>query len=512
MINAVGRDVPDHIPGYGAVRPFAGAFAYPEGRIRTEAIVMASLPGVSKLQPDLQAALDACELRDGATISFHHHLRNGDRVLNMVLDEIARRGIKGVHVAASSLFPVHEPLLAHIRSGVVAGISATYISGPLAVALSQGALPTPVVMYTHGGRARAIEAGDLRIDVAFMGAPTADMHGNLNGVSGPSACGTLGYAMVDVRHAHKVVALTDHLVPHPACPADITQDCVDFVVKVDSIGDREGIVSGTTRATEDPVGLSIARTAVDVIAASGMLANGMSFQTGAGGISLAVATELSLRMTELGIRGSFASGGITGYLVDMLEAGQFEALFDVQCFDLKAVDSYRLNPLHQCMSASLYANPHSRGPVVNLLDVVILGAAEIDGDFNVNVTTGTDGVILGGSGGHADTAAGAKLAIVTTKLCAGGFAKVVNRVSAVTTPGETIDVLVTEAGVAVNPARHDLEEQLRDAGINVVPISELIALASARAKNVAPPPSQGRIVAILEYRDGSVIDVVRAVA
>ena len=93
----------------------------------------------------------------------------------------------------------------------------------------------------------------------------------------------------------------------------------------------------------------------------------------------------------------------------MLEAGLFRALFDVQCFDLEAVASYRRNEAHQAMSASMYANPWNRGAVVDQLDVVVLGAAEVDLDFNVNVTTGSGGVIMGGSGGHSDTAAGAKL-------------------------------------------------------------------------------------------------------
>ena len=62
------------------------------------------------------------------------------------------------------------------------------------------------------------------------------------------------------------------------------------------------------------------------------------------------------------------------------------------------------------MSASMYGNPHTKGAVVNNLDIMILGATEIDIDYNVNVTTGSNGVIMGGSGGHSDTAAGAKLA------------------------------------------------------------------------------------------------------
>ena len=132
-------------------------------------------------------------------------------------------------------------------------------------------------------------------------------------------------------------------------------------------------------------------------------------------------------------------------IVDMLNAGLFRTLLDVQCFDLEAVGSFRSNPSHQMMSASMYANPWTRGAVVDQLDCMILGAAEIDLDFNVNISTGTDGRIIGGSGGHSDTAAGAKLALVTTQLAAGLYPKIVDRVSTITTPGETIDAVATES-------------------------------------------------------------------
>jgi citrate lyase subunit alpha/citrate CoA-transferase len=105
-------------------------------------------------------------------------------------------------------------------------------------------------------------------------------------------------------------------------------------------------------------------------------------------------------MSKKGIVGSFAAGGITGTIVEMFQAGLFRTLFNVQCFDLKAVESYSRDRAHQPMSASMYANPHNRGAVVNQLDVMILGAAEIDLDFNVNVTLGSSGLIIGGSGGH----------------------------------------------------------------------------------------------------------------
>jgi citrate lyase subunit alpha/citrate CoA-transferase len=473
------------------------------------------MPGKSKVLPSIRAAIDACGLKDGGVVSFHHHLRDGDAVMAMVVAEIARAGLEDITIAPSSLFPVHAPLVPHLESGVIGGIHTAYMVGPVAEAVSRGVLKRPVVMCTHGGRARDIQSGALGIDVAFVAAPTADTYGNLNGTHGKAACGVLGYAAADVQSARHVVAITDHLVSYPACPIDITQDNVDFVVAVDSIGDPRGIASGTTRPTSDPVGLQIANTAASVIATSGLLEDGFSFQTGAGGISLAVAAALKNVMHERKVVGSFASGGITGAIVDMFHDGLFRALFDVQCFDLAAVDSYRRDDAHLGMSASMYANPHNRGAVVNQLDAMILGAAEIDVDFNVNVTTGTDGIIMGGSGGHADTAAGAKLAIVTTRLNAGGYAKVVDHVTTVTTPGETVDVLVTEAGVAVNPRRNELRERLVEGGLPIVSIEELKERAAAGA--TLQPASQraradGRVVAVVEYRDGTVTDVVQAVA
>ena len=356
-----------------------------------------------------------------------------------------------------------------------------------------------------------IESGELPIDVAFLAAPAADRCGNLNGVDGRAACGVLGYAMVDAQHARQVVAVTDHLVPYPACPIEIAQDHVDFVVQVPSIGDPNGILSGTTRPTADPAGLAIAANATRVIEASGLLGPEFSFQTGAGGVSLAVAAQLREVMRERGVQGSFAAGGVTGSLCDMLDEGLFRAILDVQCFDLQAVDSYRRDPRHMAMSASLYANPHNCGAVAHQLDVMILGAAEVDLDFNVNVTTGSSGHILGGSGGHADTADRSKLAIVTTRLAAGGGAKLVGRVGCITTPGATIDVVVTDAGIAVNPRRGDLAQRLRDAGLAVSSIEALCEAAGARAAPSRPAGEERRIVAVVEYRDGSVIDVVRQV-
>src|SRR3954453_19296947 len=279
----------DFIEGYGPVNPFAGAFANIGQVTRAPVQVWSARPGAAKVLPSIRAAIKACGLEDGATISFHHHLRNGDDVVRAVMAEIAALGLRDIGMAASPLFPVHAPLAEHIRGGVVTGIATGYMAGPVAEAVARGWLATPAVMQTHGGRARAIGGGDVHADVAFVATPTADTYGNLNGVDGKSACGTLGYPMVDVKHADRVVAITDNLVPHAACPIDITRDDVDYVVAVDSIGDPQQIVSGTTRVTNKPEGLKIAAAAAEVIEASGLLVDGFSFQTGAGGVSLAVA-------------------------------------------------------------------------------------------------------------------------------------------------------------------------------------------------------------------------------
>lgn len=465
----------------------------------------------SKTLASIDRAIEATGLKDGATVSFHHHLRNGDNVLNAVMERLAQAGLRGLHLSASSIFPVHAPLVEHMRNGVVARISASYIAGPVGTAISQGMLPTPVRLTTHGGRARAIAQGELVIDVAFVAASAADDMGNLSGQVGRASFGVLGYPMVDVEHAKQVVAITDTLLSFPLSPIDIAQDKVDHVVRIDTIGERDGIASGSTRPAIDAQGLAIARNAAAAIAASGVLSQGFSFQTGAGGISLATAKAVGEEMGSRGIKGSFACGGITGFHVDMMEAGLFRTLLDVQCFDLRAVESYMCNSRHMAMSAAAYAGPHVGGAVVDRLSSVVLGAAEVDVDFNVNVTTRSTGEIMGGSGGHADAAQGAALTVVTTRLTAGGWAKIVPRVTTLTTPGNSVDVVVTEAGVAVNPRRADLLDRFAHADLPVMMIEELALKAMKQSSKTAPPKAEAPIVAVSEYRDGTVIDDVRAV-
>lgn len=511
MRNIINRELPEYVESYGKVVPFAGAFNTLPDMNRQAPKVKTIKPRQSKLVDSLEQVFKAIPVKDGMTLSFHHHFRNGDGVVNMVLATAAKLGIKDLKVALSSVFPVHKPLIDHIKSGVVTALDTNYMSGPVAQAVSRGILANPVVMRTHGGRARAIECGQLKIDVAFIAAPAADEYGNVNGVQGTAACGSLGYAFPDAQYADHVVAITDCLFDYPLTPVSIPQTRVDYVVKVDSVGDPKGIVSGTTRITKDPVGLKIADTAARVIKAAGLIKDGFSFQTGAGGASLATAHFVRQMMEQQGVTGSFALGGITGFMVEMLEKGLFKKLMDVQGFDLEAVRSIGENPNHMEIGADYYASPFNSGCAVNMLDTVILGATEIDIDFNVNVVTGSDGVIMGGSGGHADAAAGANVTIVVANLLRGRLPIIVDKVLTVTTPGETIDVLVTERGVAVNPRRTNLKEQLQAAGLPVKDITELKALAEKIAGAPESVSTGGKIVAIVEYRDGTIIDVVRQV-
>ena len=461
---------------------------------------------MDKVVHSLKEAIELAGVQSGMTVSFHHHMRNGDFVLNMVMEELAQKGIKNLTVNASSVFDCHKPLIDHIQNGVVTKLCCNYMAAGVGRAISAGIMDTPVEFRTHGGRPADIVSGKTPIDVAFIAAPTADTMGNCTGKIGKSACGSLGYAYADAMYAKKVVVITDNLVPYPLTERSIDETYIDYVVPVEAIGDPAGIVSGTTKITRDPVGLVMAETAAKVIQASGLLKDGFSFQTGAGGATLAAAKYLKDIMLKDNIKGSFGLGGITGYMVDMLNAGCFQKLLDVQCFDLKAVESIRTNPNHSEVSAMHYASPNAKSAAVDSLDVVLLGATEVDLNFNVNVHTDSTGSIMGGSGGHSDTAAGAKLAMIIAPLSRARLPIVTDKVQCISTPGKTIDVLVTQRGVAVNPNQAELKRALQAAKLPVCDMEELKARAEAICGAPKAVRHGNKVVANVIYRDGTVID------
>ena len=510
--NIIGRMIPTELNGR-KLEPFMGLGQNPLPTHKARVRMRRRLPGEAKLLTTIEEAIEKVNLQDGMTISFHHHFRGGDNLMNLVIKKIAELGIKNLTLAPSSIHPVHAPLVKYIEEGVITNISCG-VTGPVGDAISRGKLKGILTVRSHGGRARSIEDGDCKIDVAFIGAPTADEFGNLNGVEGEQACGPLGYMVPDAQFADNVIAITNNLVPFPCNNIFINQNHVDYVVEIkEPIGNPDGIVSGTTRITRDPIRLGIAKTCVKVIEASGLLKDRFSFQSGAGGITLAVTKFLGDRMKELDIKGSFGMGGSTSALVEMLEAGLFTRILDVQAFDKVAIQSLKNNSNHIGIGASQYANIHSSGAAVDVLDTVVLGATEVDCNFNVNVVTESDGRILHGIGGHQDTSEGAKLSIVALPLLRGRNPVVVDNVTTVTAPGMNIDVVVTDYGVAVNPKceyyRRLMKARKR---INFMKIEELRDIAYNLVGGAPDPiPFDDRIVAVIEHRDGTVLDVVRQI-
>ncbi len=513
MKNAVNREIPDYLlvngkEGYQGKQYMDGKYvqkASPRTRIYEK-------PQESKIVASIVEALKLCGARDGMTFSFHHHLRNGDFVANMVMEAaIEELGLKDMTIAATSLGEAHDPIANYIEEGKVIGIQTSGIRGRIGDVVSHGKLKTPAIVRSHGGRPRAIEAGEVHIDIAFVAAPTSDCVGNCRGIGGKSDCGSLGYAMTDAKYADHVVVVTDCLVDFPNYPASVEAIDVDAVVVVDSIGNPKKIASAAARISQNPRDLMMAEDVAKVIASTPYFKEGFSFQTGVGGPSLAANLFLEKYMDERNIKMGWAIGGICGPMVELLKKGKVGKVIDVQDFDLDAVKSINQTPGHYEMSASQYANPANKGAFVNKLDFVVLAALEIDTQFNVNVLTGSDGVLRGAPGGHPDTAAGSKVCIIVTPLTRGRMATVCENVVTVTTPGDCVDVLVTDYGIAVNPLRPDLIECLDKAGIPHVSIESLKEKAYSLVGRPDDLEWEDQVVAVLEARDGTILDVVRKI-
>lgn len=333
---------------------------------------------------------------------------------------------KDITICASSLGKAHDELVPMIEDGTITNIQSSGVRGKIGEAISHGKLKGLAIMRSHGGRVRALATGETQIDIAFIGTPTCDDYGNCRGIGGKSDCGVLSYAMADAIHANKVVAITDCLVPFPNFPAHISMTKVDYVVEVDEIGDPKKIATGAAKPTTDMRKLMMADYCTQFVVNTPYFKDGFSYQTGVGGASIASTISLAKIMKERNIRMRFGVGGLTKPMCDLLINGQVDALLDTQDFDLAAVESVK-DLHHYRISAGEYANPFNKGAVVNKLDFVILAALEVDVNFNCNVVVGSDGMITGAQGGHPDTAAGAKCAIVIAPLLQEEFRLFVQR-------------------------------------------------------------------------------------
>ncbi|MCL7957712.1 MAG: citrate lyase subunit alpha [marine benthic group bacterium] len=510
-VNAAGRRVPMDVNGHVAL-PFEGVGMHrPAGPKHGPPIRSCSgyPANGDKRVPDLKTALERCGLRDGMTISSHHHLRNGDRVALKALNAAAELGARDLMWFPSASFPCHEPVIDLMEQGVVHHIEGS-MNGPLGAYCSRGRMSGLGVLRSHGGRWQAIQDGEVPVDIAVIAAPSADAFGNANGSHGPSACGSLGFALADSIYADHVIVVTDNLVEFPCVPWQIQGNNVDFVVEVDSIGDPSKIVSGTTQITRSPDRLLIAEYVARFLRDAGIVRDGFSFQAGAGGIALAFVGFIREIMREQGVKARFVRGGSTSYLVELLEEGLTDYILDGQTFDLAAVESIATNPHHLPTSPFTSYNWHGKGNFASMVDAVVLGATEVDVAFNANVVTHSDGMLLHGIGGWQNCLA-AGCTILALPAFRDRIPVVVDEVTTLTGPGELIDVVVTERGIAVNPRRTDLLDVLQqnDTDLPIRPIEEIKAEIE---QLVGGPPRKPELidqpVAVVKWVDGTVLDTV----
>ena len=511
--NAAGRLVVTEINGTAAV-PYAGVGMHtPQGRKAAPPIARcADYPSDgNKVVADLKTALAAAGLRDGMTISSHHHFRNGDLVGNRIFEAAAALGVKDLRWFPSAAFPCHAPLVEHLESGLIHHIEGS-MNGPLGDFASSGRMRGMGVLRSHGGRYQAVQDGEVHIDIAVIAAPTSDPFGNCNGVTGPSACGGLGFALADSQYADAVIVVTDNLVPFPCVPWQIQGNHVDYVVVTDKIGEPSKIVSGTTNITRSPDRLHIAELTAKFVRAAGLVRDGFSFQAGAGGTALAFAIFLKEMMIEQKIRARFVRGGSTKYLVQMLEEGLTEYILDGQTFDLDGVRSMRDNPRHVHTNPFVSYNYHGKGNIASMIDIVVLGATEVDLGFNANVVSHSDGRLLHGIGGWQNCLF-SKCTILPIPSFRDRIPVIVDEVTTLCGPGELIDVIVTERGIAINPLRQDLIDATRGSGLPITTIEQLQReIEQICGGKPDTPAFTDKPIAAVKWVDGTVIDIVRQLA
>lgn len=458
----------------------------------------------SKVVKDLPTALQKCGIKDGMTLSFHHQLRNGDFILNHALEVAKDLGIKDLRLAQTAMFNVHEPVIDYIKDGVVTRIEGS-INGVVGDFISKNnPLKAPVILRSHGGRWAAVRSGELHPDIAIIAASGSDDRGNATGILGESAFGNIAYSQSDAWHADKVIIVTDNVVDYPCLFREIYEGLVDYVVEVDRIGDPNKIMSGSLQITTDPMKLQIGKNCVDLMDAAGIVKNDMIFQAGAGGISLAALKYLGERLQENNMVAGCSTGGLTEFIVNMYNDKVLKQVNTCQCFDTVAVDFVK-NHLESQSTIGEYSDHSMKGRNTDRLDTVVLGATEVDTHFNVNVNTHSDGRMLHGIGGHQDVSSTANLTIITVPVFRKTNPVVRDLVTTITTPGDIIDAIVTNEGIAINPKRKDLIDTVRGK-IDLVDIEDLKNMAYEATGGPAVPNLGKEIIGMTKYFDGTILD------
>jgi citrate lyase subunit alpha/citrate CoA-transferase len=508
--NAAGRLIPRTVNGMPQV-PFAVVEGIPPKNRKAAPPIRscAEFPADgNKVVKNLKEALQCAGLRNGMTISTHHHLRNGDALTTVLFDVVRQMGVRGIRWFPSASFPCHESLIPYLRSGLIHHIEGS-MNGALGRFASEGNMKGVGVLRSHGTRYQAVQDGEVHIDIAVIAAPTADSFGNANGVGGSSACGPLGFALADSEYADRVIIVTDNLVPFPCVPWAIQGNNVDYVVEVPSLGNPEMIVSGTTVVTRSPDRQLIADLAARFVEAAGIMKNGFSFQAGAGGTSLAFVMKLRERMKARSVKARFVRGGSTQYLVSLLNEGLTDYILDGQAFDQEGVRSLKDDPRHVATSPFTSYNHHGKGNFASLVDLVVLGATEVDCDFSANVVSHSDGFLLHGIGGWQDCLF-ARCTILAVPSFRDRIPVIVDRVTTLCGPGQLIDVVVTERGIAINPGRKDLLQVVACSGLPIRDLRDIQreVFDICGGKPASPAVDTQHPIAVVKWVDGSLLDTV----
>ncbi len=428
---------------------------------------------MNKIRSSLFEAVECSGLKNGMTISVHHHLREGDRVLELILQTIKELKIGDLTLAATSLMRNHDFLVEYLQDGTIRALQTSGLRGQLGEHVGSGVLKDPVIIRSHGGRARALSTGALQVDVAFIAASCVDAWGNANGVEGKSAFGSMGYGMWEARHAKHRVIVSDTLSHQILSHISVPQSDTDSIALIESIGSPEMIQSGSLAPRVDSLSKQIAHHVVQFLLHSGIVLDQTSIQMGSGGISLQVTRYVRTILQKNQWKLKFAIGGITQDWVDMLEGKQVHSLMDVQSFDAACAVSIFRNKNHHEVDANTYANPLNESNLVNSLDIGILSALEIDLDWNVNVLTGSDGRLMGAIGGHQDVAEGAKITIVVAPLIRKRIPILVENVHTLVTRGDHVDVWINDWGVCLKNDDSFWSHRLKKKGVPVYSMEEL---------------------------------------
>ncbi len=510
-------------------QPFTTAFNDREytGRLTGRHIVR-SIPHRQTKVVSLAQVMEV--INDGDTVSYPHYYRLGDFGLKAVVDALRAANKKDIKIYGNAFFNHVDPwLIEAVRDGIIGGVYGN-VYGKLGGHLVKGELlPWVGVGFSHGNRVRKMQTGEVNIKVAFGPVPIADRWGNANGLYGKEEqlCGPIGLFSADAEYAEYVCLLAGTISDTVVMPTPVSMEQVDFVVPCDPPGLNEGIGSGTldvAKARSNPFNAQVAENITNVIRAAGVVRDDFSFQVGSGA-GLLILENIRTMLKENKIRANFSIGGVTSLHVDMLEEGTLYQLMHGQLFEpsKRMFDSMINNPHHHEITTSYYASVANKESAVNMLDLAVLSTLEVDLGFNLN-TVCAGGRIIGGIGGGQDVAAGADMTIIFMPLATGkngkGFPKVVDKVYTRTTPGEVIDVVVTEQYAAVNPDskstyKDAVLERAKDFGVELISIEELHHKSVAKAEEFgvipSPMPTTDEVVHVIEWRDGSLLDVIHRV-